>query len=75
MAVAGAVVAIAALSISAQPPKKGKDKPSDDPTSNVRNVKPELKEVYKRWVNTDVAYIITKEEKRAFAAAPNGRRT
>jgi GWxTD domain-containing protein len=48
--------------------KDGKDKPSDDPTKNARNVKPELKDAYKRWLNTDVAYIITKEEKKAFQA-------
>jgi len=47
---------------------KDKDRPSSDPTQNVRKVKPELKEAYKRWRNTDVAYIITKEEKRAFDA-------
>lgn len=53
----------------AQPPSKDKkDKPSEDPTTNPRNVKPELKEAYKRWLNTDVAYIITKDEKRAFMA-------
>ena len=47
---------------------KDKDKPSVDPTSNPRTVKVELKEAYKRWLNTDVAYIITKDEKRAFQA-------
>lgn len=47
---------------------KDKDKPSVDPTTNPRTVKPELKEAYKRWMNTDVAYIITKDEKRAFQA-------
>ena len=47
---------------------KDKDKPSVDPMSNPKNVKPELKEAYKRWLNTDVAYIITKDEKRAFQA-------
>jgi GWxTD domain-containing protein len=45
-----------------------KDKPSEDITKNARNVKPEVKEAYKRWLNTDVAYIITKDEKRAFQA-------
>lgn len=47
---------------------KDKDKPSADPSTNPRAVKPELKEAYKRWLNTDVAYIITKDEKRAFQA-------
>jgi GWxTD domain-containing protein len=52
----------------AQPTKNDKDKPSVDPTTNPRNVKPELKEAYKRWLTTDVAYIITKDERRAFQA-------
>ncbi len=60
------VVGFAAAGIFAQPPKGGKDKPSQDPNDNPRNVKPELKEAYKKWINNDVAYIITKEEKRAF---------
>ncbi len=47
---------------------KDKEKPSVDPSTNPRTVKPELKEAYKRWLNTDVAYIITKDEKRAFQA-------
>lgn len=59
------VFSFAVLSAFAQ---KDKDKPSVDPTTNPRNVKPELKEAYKRWLNTDVAYIITKEERRAFQA-------
>ncbi len=61
---------ILALCLAAIPAlaQKDKDKPNQDPTSNPRNVKPELKEAYKKWRNTDVAYIITKEEKRAFDA-------
>ncbi len=61
-------VAILAASISSlgQNPRDGQ--PSQDPTNKARNVKPELKEAYKRWLNTDVAYIITKEERRAFQA-------
>lgn len=48
--------------------KDKKDEPTQDISTKVRNVKPELKEAYKKWRNTDVAYIITKEEKRAFDA-------
>jgi GWxTD domain-containing protein len=51
----------------AQKPEKTPPK-NDDPTTNVRNVKPEVKDVYKKWVNNDVAYIITSEEKKAFNA-------
>ena len=50
----------------AQPPDK--TKPSQDPTNNARNVKPELKEAYKKWINNDVAYIITEQERKAFKA-------
>ncbi len=43
-----------------------KPQPSVDPSEKVRNVKPELKRAYKDWLEKDVAYIITSEEKRAF---------
>ncbi|HEX6125224.1 MAG TPA: GWxTD domain-containing protein [Pyrinomonadaceae bacterium] len=61
------VFGLGALPVLAQK-DKDKDKPSVDVSSNPRNVKPELKEAYKRWLNTDVAFIITKEERRAFQA-------
>lgn len=60
------VAGFAAMVAVAQPPDK--NKPSQDPTDKPRNVKPELKEAYKKWINNDVAYIITKEETRAFKA-------
>jgi GWxTD domain-containing protein len=47
----------------AQPP----DKPKDI-TQNARNVKPELKDVYKKWLERDVPYLITDDEKKAFKA-------
>jgi GWxTD domain-containing protein len=37
-----------------------------DPNEKPRNVKPELKRAYKDWLEKDVPYIITSEEKRAF---------
>lgn len=58
--------AAAASTAVAQKEKEGT--PSQDPSSKARNVKQELKEAYKKWVNTDVDYIITKEEKKAFYA-------
>src|SRR5215203_6726531 len=58
------VVSAAAGVVSGQKEKKGE--PSQDPTSKARKVTAELKEAYKKWRNTDVAYIITKEEKKAF---------
>ena len=39
---------------------------SQDPSEKPRNVKPELKKAYKDWLDKDVTYIITDEERRAF---------
>jgi GWxTD domain-containing protein len=39
---------------------------SQDPTLKPRNVKPELKKAYKEWLDKDVTYIITDEERKAF---------
>ena len=39
---------------------------SQDPTQKQRNIKPELKKAYKDWLDKDVTYIITDEEKKAF---------
>ena len=47
---------------------KGKGAVAQDPTEKPRNVKVELKQAYKRWLDNDVSYIITKDEKRAFMA-------
>lgn len=58
-------VSVTAFSVSAQKPK---ETPVPDINDRTRNVKPELKEAYKRWLSNDVAYIITKEERRAFQA-------
>ncbi len=63
-----ALVILSLGSIAAFGQKPDKGEPSQDPNSKARNVRPELKEAYKKWRNTDVAYIITKEEKRAFDA-------
>lgn len=46
--------------------RKSKDQQSTDIDSRERNVKQEVKQVYKRWLSQDVAYIITGEEKKAF---------
>src|SRR3982751_5357719 len=39
---------------------------SQDPADKPRNVKPELKKAYKDWLEKDVPYVITDEERRAF---------
>lgn len=54
------------LTVSAQPPDK-KD-PNADPLSNARKVTTEANKVYKKWLDNDVAYIITDQEKKAFKA-------
>src|SRR4051794_6436031 len=62
------ILSLAALGGMAQG-KKVTEKPADvDVSGKVRNVKPEVKEVYKKWLDNDVAYIITSEEKKAFKA-------
>lgn len=37
-----------------------------DPSQKARNVKPELKKAYKDWLDKDVTFIITDEERKAF---------
>lgn len=59
------VAGLAVVSI-AQPPDKGK--PTQDPNDKPRNVTTEANKVYKKWMENDVAYIITPEEKKAFKA-------
>jgi GWxTD domain-containing protein len=66
---AGLVILVLAIISPVVLAQKGdKDNPSQDISDKARNVRPELKEAYKRWLNNDVAYIITKEERRAFMA-------
>jgi GWxTD domain-containing protein len=43
-------------------------KPTVDPSTKVRKVKEEVKKVYQDWINKDVEYIITSEERKAFKA-------
>ncbi|MEZ5308218.1 MAG: GWxTD domain-containing protein [Pyrinomonadaceae bacterium] len=40
----------------------------DDPENNTRVTKAEADRIYKDWISKDVRYIITSEEKKAFAA-------
>lgn len=58
--------ALGTITIVAQTPDK--NKPSQDVSGNARNVTKEPNAVYKRWLDNDVAYIITSEEKKAFKA-------
>lgn len=43
-----------------------KQQEQQDPSTKPRNVKPELKKAYKDWLDKDVTYIITDEERKAF---------
>jgi GWxTD domain-containing protein len=55
-----------ALGVSTGLAQKTEKTPPVDPSTKVRTVKEEVKQVYKDWVKKDVAYIITSEEKKAF---------
>jgi GWxTD domain-containing protein len=59
-----AVLAVATA--VAQPPDKSK--PTQDITDKARKVTPELKDAYKKWLQNDVPYLITDDEKKAFKA-------
>src|SRR5919199_1614520 len=50
----------------AQKDKNKGQQQSQDPMERQRNVKPELKKVYKDWLEKDVTYIITDDERKAF---------
>src|SRR5690349_22076213 len=55
---------ITTLLFSASPGAFTQDQ--QDPSNKPRNVKPELKKAYKDWLDKDVTYIITDEERKAF---------
>jgi GWxTD domain-containing protein len=59
------LVLVAASALIASPAVFGQEQ-QPDPSSKPRNVKPELKKAYKDWLDKDVTYIITDEERKAF---------
>jgi GWxTD domain-containing protein len=60
-------IALLSLAFAASPAVAQKNKAdSQDPSEKPRNVKPELKKAYKDWLEKDVTYIITDEERKAF---------
>ncbi len=61
LAVFSLVLAGTSLVGFAQDPAK-----SQDPMDKPRKVKPELKKAYKDWLEKDVTYVITDEERKAF---------
>ena len=54
------------FAFAVSPAAAQKPKPDQDPNEKPRNIKPELKKAYKDWLEKDVAYIITDEERKAF---------
>src|SRR5437773_6843026 len=63
------VVALLALAFAAPSGLAQKNKNTEqnqDPSEKTRNVKTELNKAYKDWLEKDVAYIITDEERKAF---------
>ncbi len=56
------LIAGASLVGFAQDPRQMQQDPMEKP----RNVKPELKKAYKDWLEKDVTYVITDEERKAF---------
>ena len=62
-----AILLFALLAIGPTAFAQGKQKEQgQDPLDKPRNVKPELKKAYKDWLEKDVAYVITDEERKAF---------
>jgi GWxTD domain-containing protein len=61
LAILSLMLAAFSLPVVAQDPRQ-----SQDPMDKPRNVKPELKKAYKDWLEKDVSYVITDEERRAF---------
>jgi len=54
------------LTFALSPVTAQKKTGDQDPSEKPRNVKPELKKAYKDWLDKDVTYIITDEERKAF---------
>ncbi len=59
-------ILVSVFSIGVLPAFAQEETPSQDPLTKPRKVREEIDKIYKDWVNKDVAYIITKEEKKAF---------
>ena len=61
LAILSLVLAAFSFPVAAQDPRQ-----TQDPMDKPRNVKPELKKAYKEWLEKDVTYVITDEERKAF---------
>ncbi len=63
-----AVFSIVGFCVTANLAQKPAETPTDDISGKVRNVGKEKTDVYKKWLNNDVPYVITDAEKKAFKA-------
>lgn len=61
-----AALFVASFPAALQAQQNDKNRADDDPMNRARNEKKEVAGVYKKWIEVDVAYIITPDEKRAF---------
>jgi len=59
-------LALVAILLPSASPRMFAQDQQQDPSTKPRNVKPELKKAYKDWLDKDVTYIITDEERKAF---------
>lgn len=59
-------LALIAILLPSASPRMFAQQEQQDPSSKPRNVKPELKKAYRDWLDKDVTYIITDEERKAF---------
>jgi GWxTD domain-containing protein len=60
------LIGLGLLALGLTAPAWAQQNPQDDPSTRARNEKKEIKKAYKDWIDKDVAYIITPEEKKAF---------
>ena len=63
-----AILTVSILSASAGIVAAQEQKPTEDPSTKARKQGKEVNKVYKDWINKDVLYIITGDEKKAFNA-------
>ncbi len=61
-----ALLALTLIAPATRAQQNNKQTDAQDVMSNPRNKKPEVKKIYREWVNNDVAYIITDKEREIF---------
>jgi len=66
-----ALLVLAPSAVLAQKDKDKKTRAEQDISERPHNIKKEKTNVFKKWVDEDVAYIITEDEKRAWKKLQN----